>query len=218
MSSPSIPDGVRNQVDLKDRRCTWVGSDPLMVVYHDTEWGVPVHDDQKLFEFMVLDAMQAGLSFRIILQKRQNLKQALDGFDPVKIAKYGDRQLDRLLRTEGIIRNRQKLAASIANARATLKVQQDFGSLDAYLWQFVDGRPKINAWNTASQIPATTREAEAMSKALKSRGFKFVGPTICYAFMQAGGLVNDHITDCFRYAQLANAGLPRRAGRGKVQI
>src|SRR6202022_4335208 len=154
---------------------------------------------------------QAGLSFRIILQKRQNLKQALDGFDPVKIAKYGDRQLDRLLRTEGIIRNRQKLPASIANARATLKVQQDFGSLDAYLWQFVDGRPKINAWNKASQIPAPTREAEAMSKALKSRGFRFVGPTICYAFMQAAGLVNDHTTDCFRYAQLAKGG-----GRGRA--
>jgi DNA-3-methyladenine glycosylase I len=165
---------------------------------------------------MVLDAMQAGLNFRIILQKRQNFKQALDGFDPAKIAKYGDRRLDRLVRTEGIIRNRQKLAASIANALATLKVQQDFGSLDAYLWQFVDGRPKINAWNKASQIPATTPEAEAMSKALKSRGFKFVGPTICYAFMQAAGLVNDHITDCFRYAQLANAAVPRRAARVRI--
>jgi DNA-3-methyladenine glycosylase I len=184
-----------------------------MVAYHDTEWGVPVHDDQKLFEFMVLDAMQAGLNFRIILQKRQNFKQALDGFDPAKIAKYGDRRLDRLVKTEGIIRNRQKLAASIANALATLKLQQDFGSLDAYLWRFVDGIPKINAWTKASQIPATSPEAEAMSKGLKSRGFKFVGPTICYAFMQAAGLVNDHITDCFRYAQLANAAVPRRAAR-----
>jgi DNA-3-methyladenine glycosylase I len=184
-----------------------------MVAYHDTEWGVPVHDDQKLFEFMVLDAMQAGLNFRIILQKRQSFRQALDGFDPVKIAKYGDRRLDRLVKTEGIIRNRQKLAASMANARATLKVQEDFGSLDAYLWQFVDGRPKVNAWTKTSQIPVTTPEAEAMSKALKSRGFKFVGPTICYAFMQAAGLVNDHITDCFRYAQLANARVPRRAAR-----
>jgi DNA-3-methyladenine glycosylase I len=184
-----------------------------MVAYHDTEWGVPVHDDQKLFEFMVLDAMQAGLNFRIILQKRQNFKQALDGFDAAKIAKYGDRRLDRLVKTEGIIRNRQKLAASIANALATLKLQQDFGSLDAYLWRFVDGIPKINAWTKASQIPATSPEAEAMSKGLKSRGFKFVGPTICYAFMQAAGLVNDHITDCFRYAQLANAAVPRRAAR-----
>jgi DNA-3-methyladenine glycosylase I len=213
MSTPSISGRVRNQVDLNDRRCSWVGSDPLMVAYHDTEWGVPIHDDQKLFEFMVLDAMQAGLNWRIVLQKRQNFKRALDGFDPRKIAKYADRGLDRLVRTEGIIRNRQKLAASIANALATLKVQQDFGSLDAYLWQFVDGRPKINAWNRASQIPATSPEAEAMSKGLKGRGFKFVGPTICYAFMQAAGLVNDHTTDCFRYAQLANAGVPRRAAR-----
>src|SRR5260370_11371277 len=129
-----------------ERRSSWVGSDPLMVAYHDTEWGVPVHDDQKLFEFMVLDAMQAGLNFRIILQKRQNFTQALDGVDPIKIAKYGDRRLYRLVKTEGIIRNRQKLAASMANARATLKVQEAFGSLDAYLWQFVDGSPKVNAW------------------------------------------------------------------------
>ena len=205
MSSPSTVD---------QQRCGWVGNDSLMVAYHDTEWGVPVHDDQKLFEFMVLDAMQAGLNFRIILQKRQNFRQALDGFDPVKIAKYGDRRLDRLVKTEGIIRNRQKLAASIANARATLKVQEDFGSLDAYLWQFVNGRPKVNAWNKISQIPAVTPEAQAMSKALIGRGFKFVGPTICYAFMQAAGLVNDHITDCFRYAPLANAAeLRNRGGR-----
>jgi DNA-3-methyladenine glycosylase I len=181
-----------------------------MVAYHDAEWGVPVHDDQKLFEFMVLDAMQAGLNFRIILQKRQNFKQALDGFDPRKVAKYTDRHLDQLVKTEGIIRNRQKLAAAIVNAQATLKVQQDFGSLDAYLWQFVDGRPRVNAWNRASQIPATSREAEAMSKTLKGRGFKFVGPTICYAFMQAAGLVNDHLTGCFRYAELTNAGVRRR--------
>ena len=192
------------------QRCSWVGTDPVMVAYHDAEWRVPVHDDQKLFEFMVLDAMQAGLNWRIVLQKRPNFNQALDGFDPRKIAKYSDRQLDRLVRTEGIIRNRQKLGASIANARTVLKIQQDFGSLDSYLWQFVDGRPKINAWNKASQIPATSPEAEAMSKALKSRGFKFVGPTICYAFMQAAGLVNDHLTGCFRYAELTNAGVRRR--------
>jgi DNA-3-methyladenine glycosylase I len=188
----------------RPQRCSWVGSDPLMVEYHDTEWGVPVHDDQKLFEFMVLDAMQAGLNWRIVLAKRPNFKQALDGFNPRRIAKYSDRQLDRLVSTEGIIRNRQKLGASIANARAVLNIQQDFGSLDSYLWRFVDGKPKINAWNMASQVPATSPESEAMSTALKSRGFKFVGPTICYAFMQAAGLVNDHITGCFRYAELAN--------------
>ena len=190
---------------MQDQRCGWVGSDSLMVAYHDTEWGVPLHDDKRLFEFMVLDAMQAGLNWRIILQKRQNFERALDGFDPRKIARYSDHDLDRLVTTEGIIRNRQKLAASIVNARATLKVQQDFGSLDSYLWQFVDGRPVINGWRDDSQIPATSPEAEAMSSALKSRGFKFVGPTICYAFMQAAGLMNDHITGCFRYAELANA-------------
>jgi DNA-3-methyladenine glycosylase I len=188
---------------MNDQRCSWVGSDPLMVAYHDTEWGVPVHDDQKLFEFMVLDAMQAGLNWRIVLEKRHNFHQALDGFDPRKIAKYSDEDLDRLVTTEGIIRNRQKLSASITNAQAALKVQQGFGSLDSYLWQFVDGRPTINAWSDGSQIPAKSPEAEAMSSDLKSRGFKFVGPTICYAFMQAAGLVNDHLIGCFRYAELA---------------
>jgi DNA-3-methyladenine glycosylase I len=190
------------------RRCSWVGSDPLMVAYHDTEWGVPLHDDRRLFEFMVLDAMQAGLSWRIVLQKRQNLAQALDGFDLRKVARYGDHDLERLLTTEGIIRNRQKLAASIANAQAALKVQDAFGSLDAYLWRFVDGRPLINAWKDDSQIPATSPESDAMSNDLKSRGFRFVGPTICYAFMQAAGLVNDHIMSCFRYPDSAKAVAP----------
>jgi DNA-3-methyladenine glycosylase I len=175
-----------------------------MIAYHDTEWGVPVHDDRRLFEFMVLDAMQAGLNWRIVLQKRQSFHHALNGFDVRKIAKYGDRDLDRLLGTEGIIRNRLKLAASITNAQAALKVQQEFGSLDSYLWQFVNGKPIVNAWNRDSQIPAQSPGAEAMSKDLKRRGFKFVGPTICYAFMQAAGLVNDHVVGCFRYAPLAN--------------
>jgi DNA-3-methyladenine glycosylase I len=175
-----------------------------MVAYHDTEWGVPLHDDRKLFEFMVLDAMQAGLNWRIVLQKRQNFSKALDGFDLAKIANYGNRDLERLATNEGIIRNRLKLAASVTNAQAALKVQQAFGSLDSYLWQFVDDRPRINAWKNEGQIPAKSPEAEAMSSDLKSRGFKFVGPTICYAFMQAAGLVNDHITTCFRYAVLAN--------------
>ena len=176
-----------------------------MVAYHDSEWGVPVHNDRKLFEFMVLDAMQAGLNWRIVLQKRTSFRQALDGFDLHKIAKYGDRDLTRLLGTEGIIRNRLKLAATITNARAAVQVQHEFGSLDSYLWQFVGGSPKVNAWKRTNQIPAQTREAEAMSLDLKGRGFKFVGPTICYAFMQAAGLVNDHLTGCFRYAELANA-------------
>jgi DNA-3-methyladenine glycosylase I len=179
-----------------------------MVAYHDTEWGVPLHDDRRLFKFMVLDAMQAGLNWRIVLQKRQNLAQALDGFDLRKVARYGDQDLERLLTTEGIIRNRQKLAASIANAQAALRVQEAVGSLDAYLWQFVDGRPLINAWKDDSQIPATSPESDAMSSDLKSRGFRFVGPTICYAFMQAAGLVNDHIVSCFRYPELAKAVAP----------
>jgi DNA-3-methyladenine glycosylase I len=190
---------------MGSQRCSWVGDDPLMVAYHDIEWGVPVHDDQKLFEFMVLDAMQAGLSWRLVLRKRQNLAKALGNFNPRKVAKYGDRDLERLLANDGIIRNRQKLVASIANAQAVLKVQEEFGSLDAYLWQFVDGKTKLNAWKHDSQIPAKTPQAEAMSKSLISRGFKFVGPTICYAFMQAAGLVNDHVTSCFRYSEVANA-------------
>lgn len=190
------------------RRCGWAGSDPLMVAYHDTEWGVPVHDDRRLFEFMVLEAMQAGLNWRIVLQKRQNFARALDGFDLRKVAGYGDHDLERLLSTEGIVRNRQKLAASIANAQAALRVQSAFGSLDAYLWQFVDGRPLTNAWKDDSQPPATSPEAVSMSNGLKSQGFRFVGPTICYALMQATGLVNDHIMSCFRYPELATADAP----------
>ena len=190
---------------MDDQRCSWVGSDPLMIAYHDTEWGVPVHDDEKLFEIMVLDAMQAGLSWRIVLQKRENFEEALEGFDLSKIAKYGDRDLERLVTNAGIIRNRQKLAATITNARSAITVQQEFGSLDTYLWQFVDGRPTLNAWTETSQVPAKSPVAEVMSKDLKKRGFKFVGPTICYAFMQAAGLVNDHLTTCFRFEELANS-------------
>lgn len=187
-------------------RCAWVGTDPLMVAYHDSEWGVPLHDDRKLFEFMVLDAMQAGLSWSIVLHKRTNFERALDGFDPVKVAKYTDKDLERLVATDGIIRNRQKLAASIANAQAVLTVQREFGSLDSYLWDFVGGKTKVNGWTDVQRIPATTPQAEAMSKELKTRGFKFVGPTICYSFMQAAGMVNDHTTSCFRYRELANDG------------
>jgi len=175
-----------------------------MITYHDTEWGVPVHDDRKLFEFIVLDAMQAGLSWRIVLNKRTNFEMALDGFDPAKIATYTDADLERLVANEGIIRHRQKLAATITNARAALAVQREFGSLDTYLWQFVDGRPTQNAWTEGGQIPAKSPVAETMSNDLKKRGFKFVGPTICYAFMQAAGLVNDHVTTCFRYEEVAN--------------
>lgn len=172
-----------------------------MVAYHDSEWGVPLHDDRRLFEFMVLDAMQAGLSWRIVLQKRRRLEEALDGFDPAKVARYDDRDMQRLLATEGIIRNRQKLAASITNARGVLKIQET-GSLDEYVWSFVGGRPMVNRWEDDHRVPATSTEATAMSTDLKKLGFSFVGPTICYAFMQAAGLVNDHLTSCYRYAEL----------------
>ncbi|HEX4864552.1 MAG TPA: DNA-3-methyladenine glycosylase I [Acidimicrobiales bacterium] len=187
---------------MEKARCDWVGSDDLMIGYHDVEWGVPLHDDRKLFEFMVLDAMQAGLNWRIVLQKRHNFERAMDHFDPRKIAKYGDREMVRLMGDTGIIRNRQKLAASITNARGALELQKEFGSLGDYLWGFVGNKPIVNSPKSEDEIPVTSPEAQAMSKDLIKRGFKFVGPTICYAFMQAAGLVNDHVTGCFRYGEL----------------
>jgi DNA-3-methyladenine glycosylase I len=198
------PSGLTPGSHMYKKRCGWVGDDPLIIAYHDTEWGVPVHNDRKLFEFMVLDAMQAGLNWRIVLQKRHDFKRELDGFDPRRVARYGDRDMARLLEAPGIIHNRQKLTAAIANARAVLAVQKDFGSLDSYLWQFVNGETMTNGWTKEGQIPVTSPESEAMSRDLTKRGFKFVGPTICYAFMQAAGLVNDHLASCFRYEELAN--------------
>jgi DNA-3-methyladenine glycosylase I len=188
---------------MNELRCAWPGSDPLMVAYHDTEWGVPLHDDQKLFEFLVLDAMQAGLSWRTVLYKRENFEKAFDGFDIAKVSRYSEKKLERLMLDEGIIRNRLKIVAATANAKATLTMQKEFGSLDTYLWKFVNGRPIVNTWSEGSHIPAKSPEAEAMSKDMKKRGFKFVGPTTCYAFMQAAGLVNDHVTGCFRYRELS---------------
>ncbi len=173
-----------------------------MTTYHDVEWGVPLHDDRKLFEFMILDAMQAGLSWRTVLHKRDAFERAMHGFDVAKISKYREKDVERLMANAGIIRNRQKIEASVVIARGVLAVQAEFGSLDTYLWQFVGGTPKASKWKRPSQVPATSKEAEAMSKALKARGFKFVGPTICYAFMQAAGMVNDHTTNCFRYGEL----------------
>ena len=183
-----------------DTRCPWCLGHPLMIQYHDTEWGVPVHDDRKLYEFLVLDAAQAGLSWRTILLRRENYRRAYDGFDAEKIARYTDRHTAKLLQEAGIIRNRLKIQSAVTNARALLNVQEEFGSFDRYIWQFVDGKPLINRFKTSSQIPATSKESDAMSKELKKRGFTFVGSTICYAFMQAAGLVNDHLTGCFRYA------------------
>jgi len=183
-------------------RCPWAGTDPLYVEYHDREWGVPVHDDRTLFEFLILEGAQAGLSWLTILRKRENYCRAFDGFDPKKVARYGHREVKRLLKDEGIVRNRLKIAAAVGNARAFLEVQKEFGSFDAYIWRYVDGKPKTNRWTTMKQVPARTVESDAMSKDLIKRGFKFVGSTICYAFMQATGMVNDHLKECCRYKAL----------------
>ncbi len=183
-------------------RCGWAQREPLLS-YHDREWGTPVHDDRQLFEFLILEGAQAGLSWETILKKRDNYRAAFDGFDPARVAAYGSTQVEALLADPGIVRNRLKVAAAIQNARACLQVQQEFGSLDTYLWRFVGGRPRLNRWGELKDIPAKTAEAESMSKDLVKRGFKFVGPTICYAFMQATGMVNDHVLNCFRYQELA---------------
>lgn len=186
--------------------CPWPGSDPLMIAYHDEEWGVPVHHDRSHFEYLVLDAFQAGLSWAIILRKREAFRRAFDGFDPVRVARYGDEEADRLLSDRGIVRNRQKIVAAIGNAAAFLKVQDRHGSFDAFIWQFVGGTPKRNRWRRMSDLPARTEASEAMSRALVERGFSFVGPTICYAYMQAAGLVNDHLVDCFRHQEVEALG------------
>ncbi|OFX26771.1 MAG: DNA-3-methyladenine glycosylase [Armatimonadetes bacterium RBG_16_67_12] len=184
-------------------RCAWSSSDPLMIAYHDTEWGVPVHDDRKLFEFLVLDAFQAGLSWAIILKKRENFRRALHDFDAKKIARYTAKDVTRLLADPGIVRNRLKIEATIGNARRFADVQQEFGSFDRYIWQFVGGGPIKNRHRALAQIPARTKESDAMSKDLGGRGFRFVGSTICYAFMQAAGMVNDHTVNCFRYHEVS---------------
>jgi DNA-3-methyladenine glycosylase I len=173
------------------------------VAYHDQEWGLPIHDDQLLFEFLVLEGAQAGLSWATILRKRENYRQAFDHFDPQAVARYGEEKVAELLSNPGIVRNRLKIRATIQNARSFLKVQEEFGSFDAYVWQFVGGKPKKNAWNSLAEIPAQTVESVSMSKDLIRRGFRFVGPTICYAHMQATGMVNDHVVDCFRYNQVS---------------
>jgi DNA-3-methyladenine glycosylase I len=186
-------------------RCQWPGkveTNPLMVAYHDTEWGVPVHDDRRHFEFLVLDAFQAGLSWSTVLNKRENFRAAFDHFDPERIARYTKRKINALLGNPGIIRNRQKIEATINNAGAFLELQEREGSFDAFIWQFVAGKTRHNRWRTLKQLPARTAQSDAMSRALRERGFRFVGTTICYAYMQAAGLVNDHVTSCFRYEQL----------------
>ena len=189
-------------------RCSWAISDSS-ITYHDTEWGVPQHDDRVLFEFLILEGAQAGLSWDTVLQKRENYRAAFDGFNPQRIARYDRRKLERLLGNPGIIRNRLKIASAVSNAKAFLDIQKAFGSFDKYVWQFVGGKPQVNAWRSGQRVPASTPESDAMSKDLKKRGFNFVGSTICYAFMQAVGMVNDHSIECFRYAQVNRARRPR---------
>jgi DNA-3-methyladenine glycosylase I len=184
------------------KRCEWAGSEPLYVAYHDQEWGVPQHDDDKLFEMLILEGAQAGLSWSTILKKRESYRKAFEDFDPQKVAGFDESKVAELLKNPGIVRNRLKINAAVQNAKALLAVQDEFGSFDKYIWGFVGGEPKVNAWKSLSEIPAQTLESEAMSKDLKKRGFRFVGPTICYAFMQAVGMVNDHVVHCFRYQEL----------------
>jgi DNA-3-methyladenine glycosylase I len=187
----------------KRTRCGWAGKDPLYVPYHDTEWGVPLHDDRQLFEFLILEGAQAGLSWITILRKRPAYRAAFARFDPRAVAKFGARDVRRLMGDEGIVRNRLKIDASIANARAFLDVQKEHGSFDRFIWSFGDGRPLLNRWKALADVPAETDASRAMSKELRKRGFRFVGPTICYAFMQAVGMVNDHVVTCFRHRELA---------------
>ena len=187
---------------MNRQRCAWAGDDNLYRQYHDSEWGVPLHDDRALFEFLILEGAQAGLSWITILRKRENYRAAFDDFDATRIAAYGANKIESLLQDAGIVRNRLKIAAAVINAQKFLDVQDEFGSFDSFIWRFVDGNPKQNRWRSPAEVPASTPESDVMSKELKRRGFKFVGSTICYALMQATGLVNDHTTDCYRHKEL----------------
>ncbi|HEY3973849.1 MAG TPA: DNA-3-methyladenine glycosylase I [Candidatus Sulfotelmatobacter sp.] len=186
-------------------RCAWANND-LAIRYHDEEWGIPVHDDRTLFEFLILEGAQAGLSWNTILNKRDNYRKAFDGFDPERVARYDRRKIARLLRDPGIVRNKLKIASAVENAKAFLRIQKEFGSFDVYIWRFVGGKPKVRSPKSLKQVPAKTLESDAVSKDLKKRGFNFVGSTICYAFMQAVGMVNDHVVGCFRYKQAGSQG------------
>ncbi len=189
------------------KRCAWTGDDRLYQHYHDTEWGVPLYDDQQLFELLILEGAQAGLSWITILRKRENYRAALDGFDPRRIAAYDENRIAVLLNNPGIVRNRLKVNSAVINARQYLEVQEEFGGFASFLWQFVEGEPRQNAWRNSSEVPSSTGESDAMSRELKKRGFKFVGTTICYALMQATGMVNDHVSDCFRHEEIRRLGL-----------
>lgn len=193
---------MNTQTKDKRKRCDWCLSSDLMIKYHDKEWGVPLHNDRKLFEFITLDAFQAGLSWSTIINKRKNFEKAFDGFNIEKIARYKQGKINKLLNDAGIIRNKLKIHSTISNAKAFLKIQKEFGSFNKYIWQFVNGKPIVNKRRKLKDIPASTKESDAMSKDLKRRGFRFVGTTICYAFMQAAGMVNDHLIECYRYKEL----------------
>lgn len=184
------------------RRCSWTGDDPLYIEYHDTQWGKPVHDERELFEFLILEGAQAGLSWITILKKRENYRKAFDNFEPEKVAAYNENKIEELLQDKGIVRNRRKITSAIKNAKAFLQVAAEFGSFDRYIWGFVDHKPVINCFKNLKEIPANSEISDRLSKDLKKRGFSFVGSTICYALMQAIGMVNDHVTDCFRYEEL----------------
>ena len=187
---------------MQEKRCAWAEGNVLQTAYHDTEWGVPVHDDRLWFEFLILEGAQAGLSWDTILRKRQNYRRAFARFDPRAVARFGKKDVATLMQDSGIVRNRLKIESAISNAEAFLAIQAEFGGFDRYIWQFVGGRPRLNRWRTLKQVPASTPESDAISKDLKKRGFRFVGSTICYAFMQATGMVNDHLVGCFRYREL----------------
>jgi len=195
------------------RRCEWSGSDALYIEYHDREWGVPLHDDRRLFEMLILEGAQAGLSWITILKKREAFRKAFDSFDPSRVARYDGRKVQELLRNRGIIRNRLKIRSAVQNARVFLEIREEFGTFDRYVWQFVGNRPIHNRWKKLQEIPARTKESDALSRDLKKRGFKFVGSTICYAFMQAVGMVNDHVVDCFRYREIKSAATGRGDSR-----
>ncbi len=198
MATTNIESNIHNPPN----RCEWCGTDPLYVKYHDEDWGVPVHDDRKLFEFLILEGTQAGLSWITILKKRENYKNLFDDFDVIKVSKYTEKRIAKLLENPGIIRNKLKVNSTVTNAQAFIKTQKEFGSFDKYIWQFVDGKPIVNKFSSLKEIPVKTIISDLMSKDLKKRGFKFVGSTICYAFMQATGMVNDHTTKCFRYKEV----------------
>ena len=195
-------------------RCQWCGEDPLYIDYHDNEWGMPVHDDRLLFEFLVLEGAQAGLSWITILKKRENYRKAFHSFDCEKVAGYSQRDVNRLLADPSIVRNSLKIESAVRNARGVIRIQEEFGSLDSYLWGYVDGIPRQNQWRSMAELPAKTETSEMMSRDLKKRGFNFVGPTICYAFMQAVGMVNDHTTDCFRYEEIKKLSQPGISNAG----